>query len=125
VWFTRLTNAGKDAQARVIVVGAGPAGLAAARHLHRVGVEVILLEARDRVGGRVYTDSDSLSVPVDLGAHIVLGGADRFLSLSVCVDRSFSSKVSHKPRGQATRVGSKRVNPICNQHAQFCRESAF
>ena len=43
---------------RVIVVGAGFAGLAAADELHRAGVEVTVLEARDRVGGRVW------SVPV-------------------------------------------------------------
>ncbi len=37
----------------VIVVGAGLAGLAAARDLHRAGVDVLVLEARDRPGGRV------------------------------------------------------------------------
>src|SRR5439155_1343505 len=41
--------------ARVIVVGAGLAGLAAAQELTRAGVEVAVLEARDRPGGRVHT----------------------------------------------------------------------
>jgi monoamine oxidase len=58
---------------RVIVVGAGPAGLTAARHLQRQGFSVIVLEARDRIGGRVFTDRTSLSVPVDLGASIITG----------------------------------------------------
>jgi phytoene dehydrogenase-like protein len=40
----------------VVVVGAGLAGLTAARHLHRSGVDVVLLEASDGVGGRVRTD---------------------------------------------------------------------
>ncbi|KAK3165357.1 hypothetical protein QOZ80_1AG0032170 [Eleusine coracana subsp. coracana] len=57
----------------VIVVGAGPAGLTAARHLQRQGFSVTVLEARDRIGGRVYTDRTSLSVPVDLGASIITG----------------------------------------------------
>jgi monoamine oxidase len=38
----------------VVVVGAGFAGLTAARRLHRAGREVVVLEARDRVGGRVW-----------------------------------------------------------------------
>ncbi|KNA08445.1 hypothetical protein SOVF_162560 [Spinacia oleracea] len=58
---------------RIIVVGAGPAGLTAARHLQRQGFSVTVLEARSRIGGRVYTDRSSLSVPVDLGASIITG----------------------------------------------------
>lgn len=57
----------------VIVVGAGPAGLTAARHLQRQGFTVTVLEARSRIGGRVFTDRASLSVPVDLGASIITG----------------------------------------------------
>lgn len=57
----------------VIVVGAGPAGLTAARHLQRQGFIVTVLEARSRTGGRVFTDHSSLSVPVDLGASIITG----------------------------------------------------
>ncbi|XP_009124513.1 lysine-specific histone demethylase 1 homolog 3 isoform X1 [Brassica rapa] len=58
---------------KVIVIGAGPAGLTAARHLQRQGFSVTVLEARSRVGGRVFTDRSSLSVPVDLGASIITG----------------------------------------------------
>jgi monoamine oxidase len=42
---------------RVVVIGAGPAGLSAARVLLNAGVDVIVLEARDRVGGRVFTET--------------------------------------------------------------------
>lgn len=53
---------------RVIVVGAGVAGLAAARALVESGVEVLILEARERIGGRVWTEDR-----VDLGAHWIHG----------------------------------------------------
>jgi polyamine oxidase len=51
---------------RVIVVGGGIAGLTAANALVHAGVECVLLEARDRVGGRLHT-VDLAGVPVDLG----------------------------------------------------------
>ncbi|KAK9271142.1 hypothetical protein L1049_026731 [Liquidambar formosana] len=62
-----------EVRKRIIVIGAGPAGLTAARHLQRQGFSVSVLEARSRLGGRVYTDHSSLSVPVDLGASIITG----------------------------------------------------
>ncbi len=51
----------------VIVIGAGAAGLAAAHELHRLKRKVIVLEARSRVGGRIFTDH-SLGAPYDAGA---------------------------------------------------------
>ena len=51
---------------RVVVVGAGIAGLAAATRLHRAGMACVVLEARDRIGGRLHT-IDLAGVPVDLG----------------------------------------------------------
>ncbi|KAK9164396.1 hypothetical protein Syun_005298 [Stephania yunnanensis] len=67
------TELDRETQKRVIVIGAGPAGLTAARHLQHHGFSVTVLEARDRLGGRVCTDRHSLSVPVDLGASIITG----------------------------------------------------
>ncbi|MBS0540595.1 MAG: FAD-dependent oxidoreductase [Proteobacteria bacterium] len=57
---------------RVLVVGAGMAGLVAARLLHDSGFEVTVLEARARLGGRVWTD-DRLGAPLDLGGSWVHG----------------------------------------------------
>ncbi len=57
---------------RVLVVGAGLAGLSAARALADDDVEVAVLEARDRIGGRVWTD-DLAGHPIDLGAGWVHG----------------------------------------------------
>ncbi len=68
-----LTKQGRArATKTVIVVGAGVAGLAAAQALQATGATVIVLEARDRIGGRVCTDT-SWGVPIELGAAWVHG----------------------------------------------------
>eukprot|EP01018_Ginkgo_biloba_P036701 Gb_40435 [translate_table: standard] len=60
----------------VIVIGAGIAGLAAARALRNASFKVIVLESRDRIGGRVYTDY-SFGFPVDMGASWLHGACQR------------------------------------------------
>lgn len=57
-------------QRKVIVIGAGIAGIAAARALVDEGHEVVVLEARDRIGGRIWTDR-SLGAALDLGGGII------------------------------------------------------
>jgi monoamine oxidase len=60
----------------VVVVGAGVAGLAAADALRHAGVRVLVLEARDRTGGRILTVRDPyLPLPIELGAEFVHGSA--------------------------------------------------
>lgn len=61
-------------QQSIIIIGAGAAGLAAARDLSRTGREVIVLEARDRIGGRVFTHKPpGTPVPIEFGAEFVHG----------------------------------------------------
>ena len=62
--------AGRSAD--ILVIGAGIAGLRAARVLVENGRRVIVLEARDRLGGRIHTDR-SWGVPVELGASWIHG----------------------------------------------------
>jgi monoamine oxidase len=57
----------------VIVIGAGAAGLAAARELNAAGYTVTVAEARERIGGRVWTDDDYAPYPVELGAGTIHG----------------------------------------------------
>jgi monoamine oxidase len=64
----------------VAIIGAGAAGLAAWRELKSAGINAILLEARDRIGGRVLTDRSS-SLPVELGAEFVHGEPPAFSSI--------------------------------------------
>src|SRR5215216_400809 len=59
--------------ADVIVIGAGAAGLAAARALVDAGQRVIVLEARARIGGRVWTDRTFAGIPVERGAEFIHG----------------------------------------------------
>lgn len=57
----------------VLVIGAGMAGLAAARDLTIAGVSVRIVEARDRIGGRTYTYRALCDIPVELGAEFIHG----------------------------------------------------
>src|SRR5437868_1815949 len=58
----------------ILIIGAGAAGLTAARELTRAGKSVCILEARNRPGGRIHTLHDpSFSLPIELGAEFVHG----------------------------------------------------
>lgn len=66
----------------VVVIGAGYAGLTAARQLIKSGKRVLLLEARDRVGGRVWTQRFDDGTYVDLGGAWVGTTQDRLYALA-------------------------------------------
>jgi monoamine oxidase len=60
-----------------IVIGAGAAGLAAARDLGQAGLKAVVLEARGRLGGRIYTHRDpAWPLPLELGAEFLHGEAE-------------------------------------------------
>jgi len=65
----------------VAIIGAGMAGLAAARVLTHRGLEVLLVEGRERVGGRVETIHPDAPLPAELGPEYVHGEPDVTLDL--------------------------------------------
>ena len=62
-------------QVDTIIIGAGAAGLSAARVLQQAGLSIRILEAKNRVGGRAYTDHDSFAIPFDHGCAWLSAGA--------------------------------------------------
>jgi len=65
-----------DTTADILIIGAGAAGLAAAAELAHSDRRVLLLEARDRIGGRIWTRHvPELAVPVEYGAEYIHGHA--------------------------------------------------
>lgn len=99
---------------QVLVVGSGMAGLAAARTLHDAGVTVRVVEARARIGGRVWSDS-RLGLPLDLGAswiHGVRGNpiaelADRYGLATAPTD--YDNNVLYHPSGEAVSDRAERA----------------
>lgn len=94
---------------RVIVLGAGIAGLTAARRLAQRGVEVVVIEARNRVGGRIHTwdmaqnrtwdpalqGNPGVQAPIDLGAsfiHGIEGNPIKQLEKDVSLKQAATSK---------------------------------
>lgn len=72
-----------------VVIGAGAAGLIAARELGRAGRSVLLLEARERIGGRIWTqDAPHAGVPVELGAEFMHGEGHAIRQLLEACGRS-------------------------------------
>ena len=64
-----------------VIVGAGVAGLSAARELSAAGLKLALIEARERIGGRIFTIRDPLApVPIEVGAEFVHGEPPELIS---------------------------------------------
>ena len=74
----RSLEAAAAAAPDVIVIGAGMSGIAAARNLAKKGLKVVVVEGRNRLGGRLHTEAVKVggkSVNIDLGGAWIHGGA--------------------------------------------------
>jgi len=66
-------RADADHEFDVVVIGAGATGLSAARDLADAGRKIVVVEARDRICGRMFTDRTSMPVPIELGCEFIHG----------------------------------------------------
>lgn len=73
-------------EADCCIVGAGYAGLSAALRLKQAGRSVVVLEARERVGGRIWSDQLSDGTAIDIGGHWVGPSQQRMLGLAKAMD---------------------------------------
>lgn len=102
----------KSPATRIGIIGAGASGLAAAHELIQADLDVTVIEARDRIGGRVWTD-DSLGLPLDLGAswiHGVRGNPLTDLADQLDIERVRTDD-SYVVRGRDGREISDRDTP--------------
>jgi monoamine oxidase len=93
---------------RVCVIGAGFAGLAAADTLHAGGAEVTVLEARDRVGGRVWSVPFGDGAVVERGAEFILPGYDTMTAMAARF--GIPLVVKGTPYGRRVPIGEEAVS---------------
>lgn len=92
----------------VVVVGAGAAGLAAARTLQAAGKSVLVVEAANRVGGRAYTESTTFGVPFDHGCSWLNDATDNPL-VGYAKSKGFDL-LNHSNTSEAFFVGDRLAN---------------
>lgn len=99
-----LASAQGAADVDIVVVGAGAAGIAAARRVLAANRRVVVIEASDRVGGRCITDTRLFGVPFDLGAHWI---HEPDINPLVKLSRATGLDVYPAPPGQKIRIGRR------------------
>ncbi|MGJ4951162.1 flavin monoamine oxidase family protein [Bradyrhizobium sp. HKCCYLS20291] len=106
--LSRTAHAAVPREADIVVIGAGAAGIAAARRIVAANRKVILLEAAAQIGGRCSTDSATFGVPFDRGARWLLNADSNPISK---LARGAGLDVLAAPVGQKVRVGRRNARP--------------
>jgi monoamine oxidase len=101
---TRAWAAPLPREADIVVIGAGAAGIAAARRIMAANRKVIVIEATDQIGGRCLTDSTTFGVPFDRGARWMHNPDTNPM---IKLGRSAGLDVYPAPPGQKIRVGRR------------------
>lgn len=90
----------------VLIIGAGVAGLAAAHQLRKSKLTTLVIEARDRIGGRTLTDTSTLGLPVDVGGQWLHNGTSNPLA-KVAKRLGIGLAVSDRAEGWLFRDGAR------------------
>jgi len=70
-WMGRAAPAMEDTVHDLVIIGAGMAGCSAAHDARAAGLDVLVVESKDRIGGRMFTDHEFADAPVELGAEFI------------------------------------------------------
>jgi monoamine oxidase len=101
---TRLLAAPLPREADIVVIGAGAAGIAAARRIQAANRKVIVVEAAGQVGGRCLTDTATFGVPFDRGARWMHNPETNPM---IRLARNAGLEVYSAPAGQKIRIGRR------------------
>lgn len=95
-------------EADIVVIGAGAAGVAAARRIAAANRKVIVVEASGQIGGRCQTDASSFEVPFDRGARWMHNPDSNPM---IRLARSAGLEIVTAPAGQKIRIGRRYARP--------------
>jgi monoamine oxidase len=104
VLYGRAFAAPLPREADIVVIGAGAAGIAAARRIQAANRKVIVVEAANQIGGRCITDATSFDVPFDRGARWMHNPDTNPV---IRLARSAGLEIITAPSGQKIRVGRR------------------
>jgi monoamine oxidase len=105
---TRAFGAPLPRDADIVVIGAGAAGIAAARRIQAANRKVIVVEATGQAGGRCLTDTTSFDVPFDRGARWIHNPDTNPM---IRLARAAGLDVYAAPLGQKIRIGRRNARP--------------